>query len=98
MESYDISKGSLENVLKIQERNNKIGGFGALAILLGGITIAIASTCSAYKSEHVPLTERLEKAYQTCQEIEDKTREIEFAPSVYSSCQEVEDLYFKVKN
>ncbi|MBT6774538.1 hypothetical protein HOA91_04150 [Candidatus Woesearchaeota archaeon] len=89
--------GSEENLIKEKERKSKLGSYASMAGLLGccGV-VAIAMISSAYKSEHVPLTERLEKAYQTCQKIEDKTREIEFAPSVYSSCQEIENLYLKV--
>ena len=89
--------GSEENLIKEKERTFKLSGYASMAAILGicGI-VAITVVSSAYKSERVPLTERLEKAYQTCQGIEDKNREIEFSPSVYSSCREVEDMYFKV--
>ena len=63
------------------------------AFVMGCGAVAFGLVSASYKSEHIPLTERLEKAYKTCQEIEDKSQEVEFAPFVYSSCQEVENLY-----
>ena len=53
----------------------------------------ISSLC---QEEHISLTKKLEEVYQTCQEVEDKSKEVEFAPFVYSSCQEIESLYAKV--
>ena len=77
---------------------DRISGYAIKACLFGICgTAALYLVSASYKSEHVPLTERLEAAYQTCQEIEDKSREVPFASNVYASCREVEDLYFKVK-
>jgi hypothetical protein len=63
-----------------------IGGFG-----LGSID---------YKSEHIPLTDRLEQSYQACQKIENKDEprnDLSLSSGTYYiTCREVEDLYLKV--
>jgi len=77
---------------------DKLGHAAAWTALFGGCgVVALTFVSASYKSEHVPLTDRLEQAYQSCQEIGDKSKEVAFASSVYASCQEVEDLYLKVK-
>ena len=72
-------------------------------IVMGAISVAGAVFVSnvafeAYQSKPVnSLTDRLEKAYQTCQEIKDKSQSVDFAHFFNVPCQEVENLYLKVK-
>lgn len=75
-----------------------IGRYVTLTALIGGCgVLALALVSASHKSEHIPLVNRLEQSYQQCQKIEDKSKEVAFAPSVYASCKEIEHLYLETK-
>lgn len=86
-----------ENSEKSKSRN-VAGALIGLTLLGGAGAVGLAWGFSSMQESRTPLTERINKAYEQCQKIEDKSQLIEYVSYQYATCKEIEDLYLKVKN